>query len=73
MSKYHALPTYVVTRLMLPLCKKEHPWRRGKFYSLQQWHDGQSDLARHFDVGLALCGCALVIAVCSMITVWRWP
>lgn len=48
-------PSWIISRLLLFLAPGKHPWRqRKKFFTLREWHAGQTDFARQADVVFGL-------------------
>ena len=49
MTKWIALPTWIVTRMIVPTFPPEHPWRKRAF-TLSDWAAHQTELCRVFDL-----------------------
>lgn len=43
------LPTWAMTRAMLPVLSQTHPWY-GRRFGLREWAEGQTSLCRSFDL-----------------------
>lgn len=48
MNKWLALPTWLLTRGLLPFMPKDHPWK-GHAFTLEEWAHGQTKACRQFD------------------------
>ncbi len=53
MKDFVAIPTWTITRLVLPFVPGNHPWY-GKRFTLRDWASHQTPLCRMFDVMLWL-------------------
>lgn len=49
------LPTWLLTRLVVPFLPSEHPWK-GRRFTLADWRRGQTALCRMFDKVLWVLG-----------------
>jgi hypothetical protein len=49
--KLRALPTWILTNAITPFLCKGHPWR-WRWFQLDDWHAGQTELCRKFDYAL---------------------
>lgn len=65
-----AFPTWWIAWLIVcsPWCPATHPWRaRPTFFTLAEWHAGQTPLCRQFDVGFWIATELLVIATLRLL------
>lgn len=62
-----ALPTWLLTLLILPTLPKPHPWQ-GQRFTLRDWHEGQTPACRYFDYALWFNLAVLAVSV-LMVTV----
>jgi hypothetical protein len=69
MSKWRALPTWVMFRISRPLLPKWHPWRHRPF-TLQDWYHGETELCKAFDrTGWIIYACWCVL---TFYFGWGW-
>ena len=66
--KFRALPTWILTMILWPTLKADHPWRQHEPFSLMEWYAGQTEECRTCDLGLWLCGAMFVALTVQMVT-----
>jgi len=67
MRAWQCLPSWLLTRAILPFVPKTHPWR-GLRPTLRQWNESQTDLCRAFDFVLWLNAAVTLFFV---VQIWR--
>lgn len=56
--KLVSLPTWLISKFLRAFFRADHPWRKEVlpvFFSLADWHNGQTILCRQFDCVLWVC------------------
>lgn len=65
MKALRALPTWLVTLVMLPFLPKTHPWH-GRRFTLYDWYEHQTPLCRDFDFVMWINGVILALVLLSI-------
>lgn len=55
-----SLPTWIVTRILIPFLPPSHPWH-GRPFTLADWSAKQTDFCRFFDMVLWAMGSMVAV------------
>jgi len=66
MKDFWSIPTWAITRILIPFLPPAHPWH-GRAFTLEDWTDHQTPLCRELDVALWI---SWPMAIASVILVF---
>ena len=64
-DKWMAIPTWFLTNLLIPFLPEHHKWH-GRYFTLQDWYDGQTPECKQLDfIGWLLAVQIVMLAILS--------
>lgn len=66
--KFRATPTWILTMILWPTLKADHPWRQRNPFSLMEWYGTQTAECRELDMMLYLAGMMALTMVVKLVT-----